>query len=239
MALDVGEFAPHVGHSVVREAGNVVEHPQSSPVHLVASHHGSQAAASSSRSSMPNVPPAPSVPPFALGILASLPPAYQVNPVKIVQGILVRSWLLHHVTFPRSLHPRKCMLRGPPHTWRAQLIAVWFGATVPQEEPSIDLVKPAPPRNWHESSILFDVVLAQGLESGRIAGLVTILPTFQHAVLSMYSVAVSFDPLISGQDVVTQSDIQDVCNLHDCLIFHAAIHFAISRYPPVPDSWFM
>lgn len=183
-------------------------------------------------------PPALQVPDFALGILTDLPLEYQSNPVRIVRGILVRTWLLHHVNFPRSLQPRQCMITGPPHTWRAQILAVWFGTTIPQEDVSIDLVKPHPPRNWHETSILFDVVLAQGLQSGRVAGLVTVSPTFQHAVVRMYSVAVSFLPMISGQDLVTSADIQDLCNLYDCLVFHDHLHLPIDfhRHFHVPSG---
>ena len=209
------------------QAGRVVLAPQSSrPSDAL---HGSSNApsGSSERVDPPGLPSVPVVPQFALGMLAALPVSYQTNPVKIVQGILVRSWFIHHVRFPRSLHPRQCVLRGPPHTWRAQLIAIWFGMLDPHEEPSIDLVKPGPPRNWHESSIVFDVVLAQGLEAGRISGLVSVAPTFQHAALTMYAVAVSFAPFISGQDIVTDADIQDVCNLYSCLLFHDGRHLPI------------
>ena len=167
------------------------------------------------------------VPPFALDIIRSLPVEFQTNPVRIVRGVLVRSWLIHHVTFPRSLNPRQSLLRGPPHLWREQLLRVWFPDNPPQEAVSIDLVHPTPPRNWHETSVLFDVILSQGIEAGRVAALVTISPTIVHPVLRMYSTAVSLAPWISGQDLVTDADIQDLCNLHHCLIFHDQIHLPI------------
>ena len=220
----------------------IVVHPDSSSRRSGTVGPGSQSSAPSQSSAGPSVPPVPPVPSFATGILTSLPLEYQTRPVRIVQGILVRSWLIHHVTLPRSLQSRQCMLQGPPHTWRDQLIAVWFGANIPQEAVSVDLIKPIPPRNWHETSVLFDVVLAQGLESDRVAGLVTVLPTFQHAVLSPYSVAVSFAPLLSGQDVVTQADIQDLCNLYECLIFHEAVFLPIDfnrHFQTIPGVGFV
>lgn len=200
------------------------------------------AASSSAEGSSPSLPlgsnpsahqQAPEVPAFALDVLTSLPQPFLVNPTRIVRGILVRSWLIHHVTLQRSLQPRQLSLRGPPHTWRAQLLAVWFGPHGPQEAVSIDLVKPTPPRNWHEASIVFDVVLAQGLEAGRISAVVTISPTFQHPVVQMYSLAVSFAPHISGQDLITNADVQDLCNLYSCLVFQDRVHLPINL-----DRWF-
>ena len=200
-------------------------------------HMAGQSASLMSRASQPL-----QVPPFALDIIRSLPVEFQANPVRIVQGVLVRSWLLHHVTFPRSLNPRQAVLRGPPHLWRAQLLQAWFGDNVPQEEISIDLVVPSPPRNWHETHLLFDVILAQGVASGRKSCLVTISPTFQHPAIHMYSTAVSFAQVISGQDVVTDSDIQDLCNLHDCLIFQDQVFLPIDftrNFPVQPGAGFV
>lgn len=209
------------------ETAGVVLAPQSSRPSDALPGPSNAPSGSSERTDPPGLPQVPVVPQFALGMLAALPVSYQTNLVKIVQGILVRSWLIHHVRFPRSLQPRQCVLRGPPHTWRAQLIAIWLGLLDPHEEPSIDLIKPGPPRNWHEHSIVFDVVLAQGLEAGRLSGLVTVAPTFQHVALTMYAVAVSFAPALSGQDIVTDADIQDVCNLYSCLLFHDGRHLPI------------
>ena len=202
--------------------------------------HPPEADSSSSASAVPTLRPTgtrqagaanaalpPHVPSFALGIIRGLPIDFQTNPVRIVQGVLVRSWLLHHINLPRSLYPRQVVLRGPPHAWRAQLLQVWFADGPPGEEVAIDLVTPTPPRNWHETSVLFDVILAQGLESGRRSGLVTLSPTFSHPALHMYSVAVSLDRAISGQDLITDADLQDVCNMYACLIFQDQVHLPI------------
>ncbi|CAL1155650.1 unnamed protein product, partial [Cladocopium goreaui] len=69
--------------------------------------------------------------------------------------------------------------------------------------------------------------LESGVEAGRRSGLVTVSPTFVRHDVSMYAVAVSLAPTISGQDLVTDAGIQDVCNVHACLIFQDQFHLPI------------
>ena len=128
-------------------SGDPVAHPGQSGSAASSSESALHSSSLPLRPSVSNVPPGPQVPAFAVGILTDLPLDYQTNPVRIVRGILVRTWLLHHVTFPRSLQSRQCMLTGPPHTWKAQVLATWFGTAIPPDDVSIDLVKPNPPRN--------------------------------------------------------------------------------------------
>ena len=159
------------------------------------------------------------LPPFAQQMMVNLPMEFLTNPVRIVQGFVVRAWYLHHINIPLSLQARQIMLTGPPHLWRAQILTTWADFIIPAEDLTLDLVSPNPPRNWHETHILFDLILAQGLYSGRFSGLVTISPTITEPNLRMYAVAVSLEPVISGQDIVTGADIQPLCNQFDCLVF--------------------
>lgn len=152
------------------------------------------------------------LPPFAQQMIVNLPIEFLRNPTRIVQGVLARVWYLHHVNIPRSLQSRQVMLTGPPHLWRGQILALWSDIIIPAEDVTLDLVNPAPPRNWHETNILFDLILAQGLYTSRFSGLVSISPTITEPSLRMYAVAVSFDSVISGQDVITHSDLQPMCN---------------------------
>ena len=161
------------------------------------------------------------LPLFAQQMIVNLPSEFVTNPVRIVRGVLVRTWYLHHVNIPKSLQARPIMLSGPPHLWRAQILTTWNDFLIPCEDITLDLVNPAPPRNWHETNILFDLILAQGLYAGRMSGLVSVSPTITEPSLRMYAIAVSFAPFISGQDVITESDVQPLCNRFDCLIFHA------------------
>ena len=161
------------------------------------------------------------LPPFAQQMIINLPMEFFSNPVRIVQGVLVRTWYLHHVNIPRSLQARQLMLTGPPHMWRPQILTAWEDLLMPAEDLTLDLVSPNPPRNWHETSIVFDLILAQGLYTGRFSGLVTISPTITDPTLRMYAIAVSLAPDISGQDVVTMADVQPLCNQFECLVFHA------------------
>lgn len=171
------------------------------------------------------------LPPFAQQMMVNLPMEFLTNPTRIVQGFLVRSWYLHHINIPRSLQARQIMLTGPPHLWRGQILLLWDDFLIPGEDITLDLVRPSPPRNWHETSIVFDLILAQGLYAGRFSGLVSISPTITEPSLRMYDAAVSFAPLISGQDIVTDTDVQDLCNRLDCLIFHGQMQIYLDFNP--------
>ena len=171
------------------------------------------------------------LPPFAQQMMINLPMEFLSNPVRIVQGFLVRTWYLHHVNIPRSLQARQVMLTGPPHLWRPHILTVWSDLLIPGEDITLDLVSPAPPRNWHETNIVFDLILAQGLYTGRVSGLTTISPTITEPSLRMYAIAVSFAADISGQDVITESDAQPHCNRFDCLVFHAFAQLFIDFNP--------
>ena len=171
------------------------------------------------------------LPPFAQQMIINLPMEFLSNPVRIVQGVLVRTWYLHHVNIPRSLQARQLMLTGPPHMWRPQILTAWEDLLMPAEDLTLDLVSPNPPRNWHETSIVFDLILAQGLYTGRFSGLVTISPTITDPTLRMYAIAVSLAPDISGQDVVTMADVQPLCNQFECLVFHARAQLYLDFNP--------
>ena len=159
------------------------------------------------------------LPPFAQQMMVNLPLEFLTNPVRIVQGFVVRTWYLHHVNIPLSLQARQLMLTGPPHLWRAQILTAWADFLIPAEDITLDLVSPNPPRNWHETNIVFDLILAQGMYCGRFSGLVSVSPTLTEPNLRMYAVAISLEPIISGQDIITSADIQPLCNRFDCLVF--------------------
>jgi hypothetical protein len=57
------------------------------------------------------------LPPFAQQMMVNLPLEFLTNPVRIVQGFVVRTWYLHHVNIPLSLQARQSLMTGPPHVW--------------------------------------------------------------------------------------------------------------------------
>eukprot|EP00435_Cladocopium_sp_Y103_P030701 s66_g7.t1 len=167
------------------------------------------------------------LPPAVQDLLTSLPDEFQIYPERIVQGFLVRTWFIHHITRPHSVLPRQIVLQGPPQHWRAQILALWQDWIVPGEDLSLDLVKPDPPRAWHEASVLFDLILSQGLYVGRFAGLVTLSPTVTEPTLRMFSIAVSFTSPVSGPQVVQLADVHSWCRRLDCLVFHRHVQLLL------------
>ena len=85
------------------------------------------------------------LPPFAQQMMVNLPLEFLTNPVRIVQGFVVRTWYLHHVNIPLSLQARQIMMTGPPHLWRAQILTTWADLIIPGEDLTLDLVSPTLP----------------------------------------------------------------------------------------------
>eukprot|EP00435_Cladocopium_sp_Y103_P032292 s1431_g8.t1 len=147
------------------------------------------------------------------------------------RGFLVRTWYIHHCTIRRSRVSRCIHLRGPPITWQAQILTVWFDVLIPHEAVAIDVVKPRPPRNRHETRLAFDLILSQGLELDRYAGLITVNPSVHTQQIPRYAMAVSFPPETNGQMIVDFLAFQQVCRTFQCFIVHRWDQLPISPLP--------
>ena len=153
-------------------------------------------------------------------MLRNLPAQFQTNPVRIVQGVLVRTWFLHHVTSPSSMQFRQLVLRGPPHHWHAQVTSVQADRLVPAEAVTIDIVRPNPPRNWHETSIISIWFLLRASIQDvsqdwfRFADI--------HRLKSSHACSCSLvcTRYISGMDVITHAGLAESCQRFDCVVLH-------------------
>eukprot|EP00435_Cladocopium_sp_Y103_P009245 s1408_g2.t1 len=147
------------------------------------------------------------------------------------RGFLVRTWYVHHCTIRRSRVSRCIHLRGPPTTWQAQILTVWFDVLIPHEAVTIDVVKPRPPRSRHETRLAFDLILSQGLELDRYAGLITVNPSVHNPQVPRYAMAVSFPPETNGQMIVDFIAFQQICRRFQCFIVHRWDQLPISPLP--------
>eukprot|EP00435_Cladocopium_sp_Y103_P066007 s750_g28.t1 len=147
------------------------------------------------------------------------------------RGFVVRTWYVHHRTIRRNRVSRCVHLRGPPPVWQAQLLTVWFDVLIPLEAVDIDLVKPRPARTRDERSLAFDIILSQGLELDRFAGLITVTPSMQNPPFFRYAMAVSLPPDVTGLTIIEMLAFQQVCRTYQRFVFHRWTQLELASLP--------
>eukprot|EP00435_Cladocopium_sp_Y103_P037589 s516_g10.t1 len=173
----------------------------------------------------PNRPPV--VPQFARAMLQDLPEEFLTG-VMTLRGFMVRTWYIHHRNVLTNRVPRFLQITGPPHTWAAQVTALWFDRLVPLERLSIHVVQPQPYRSRHDRIIAFDLIVSQGLYIDRRSGLVTVHPPVDDPNVPSVALATSFATRVAGQDIVGSADFHSICQRYRCLIFF--------RWQEIPDT---
>eukprot|EP00435_Cladocopium_sp_Y103_P010921 s3128_g2.t2 len=170
------------------------------------------------------------IPAFVHDMFLDLPEEF-LDANVLQRGFLVRTWYIHHCTIRRSRVSRCIQLRGPPTTWQSQILTVWFDVLVPHEAVEIDLVKPRPPRDRHEARLAFDIILSQGLEVDRFAGLITVNPSVRVPQVPRFAMAVSFPPETHGQMIIDILAFHRVCHTFQCFVAHRWDQLPISPLP--------
>eukprot|EP00435_Cladocopium_sp_Y103_P060951 s84_g22.t1 len=179
----------------------------------------------------PNRPVQPVVlPAFVHDMFLDLPEEFLAADI-FQRGFVVRTWYIHHQTIRRSRVSRCIHLRGPPMAWQALILTTWFDVLVPLEAVEIDLVKPRPPRTMHEGRLAFDIILSQGLEVDRFAGLITVSPSVHTPLVPRYHMAVSFPPEVHGQLIIDIIAFHRVCQTYQCFVAHRWTQLPISPLP--------
>ena len=180
---------------------------------------------------IPNFAGAPVItPPFALDILEGL--RTTDRPVdQEAQEIVVRAWYIHHTHRRFSRIARYLHLSGPPPVWHSQIVALWFDRIVPFEPIDIHVVKPSPFRGENEQHLAFDVILSQGLNEQRFAGLVSIHPSSADPTIPHFAAALSFRAQVSGAWIVRKLAFQPICQMHRCQLFHRWTELPLTGEP--------
>ena len=145
-------------------------------------------------------------------------------------NVPLRSWFLDHATIRQWFAPRIFHLQGPPQTWEDQIVAAWRDQLDDDEWFDVSVIQPSPPRPPHHSAVILDVVIAQSIHIHRYAGLVTVIPG-SNMRFQMYSVAISFSPQISGNDIIRAADASPMCRFRRCTITHRWQEIPVSDHP--------
>eukprot|EP00435_Cladocopium_sp_Y103_P021131 s702_g5.t1 len=183
-------------------------------------HADSGNAGSSSNPSLPEIPR------FARDVFAAFEHRLRSYVPTDVSGPWIRVWYIHLDHHIRSYFARHLQLRGPPHTWREQVVSLWQDVILPDVAASIDLVTPTPPREVHELDLVCDVILAQGIGGRSVAGLVTARPIERSAGPRQYSGAVAFGAAVSKGDIIAGLALDQVCRQRDCHVRHGRTVFS-------------
>lgn len=137
---------------------------------------------------------------------------------RIHESVFLRAWFVHHLHAPQCFQSRVVEINGHWRHWFNDIISAWRDRILPLEQVIFDIVRPNPPRTGVAQEILFDIILSQGLDAPRRAGLVSICKKDDPAQRVAYSVAVSLSEITSGHQIIQQAEYLHECNLNTCSI---------------------
>lgn len=139
---------------------------------------------------------------------------------RIHDSIFLRTWFVHHLHAPQCFHFRVVEINGHWRHWFNDIISAWTDRIQQNEQVIFDIVQPNPPRTGVDQEILFDLILSQGIDAPRRAGLVSICQLNDPAQRVAYAVAVSLSETTSGHQIIQQAEYLHGCNWHVCSIRH-------------------
>ena len=137
-----------------------------------------------------------------------------------MESIFLRTWFIHHLQAPQCFQFREVEINGHWRHWFNDIMSAWTDRILPLEQVIFDIVRPNPPRVGVSHEIMFDVILSQGIEAPRRAGLVSICKKDDPAQRVAYAVAVSLSEVTSGHQIIQQAEFLHGCNWYQCSIRH-------------------
>eukprot|EP00435_Cladocopium_sp_Y103_P051465 s2317_g16.t1 len=170
-------------------------------------------------------PPLPVLPEFARQILQG---EQQPLDEDWTIGITLRTWFLHLPKSPMCTQPRLLQLVGNALSWRQQIIALWLDQIAQVEFLDVYIVTPSPPRPATLGHVAYDVLVVQNLWTFK-SGLVTAMSAQEP--WEYWSVAAFFPPALSGERLVLNAQLQEVCRQHDCMLFHGWNEIPLNDQP--------
>jgi len=150
---------------------------------------------------------------------------------RIQESIFLRSWFVHHIHAPQCFQYRVIEINGHWRLWYQDIIDAWRDRILPLEQVIFDIVHPNPPRTSASHEFLFDLIVSQGIQAPRRAGLVTILQRDDRAARASYAVATSLAEQTSGHQIVQNAEYLHGCQIYQCTIRHGRIQIPFSMEP--------
>jgi len=149
-------------------------------------------------------------------------------------GILrLRTWYLHHQHMIVNFHSRTVELDEDWRRWSDDIIGSWrthlhAGASI-----FFHLVHPDPYRGYLRQEVHCDVIITQGNELPRRAGLLTVHYQGEQTDPHTYAVASSLEMIVSGRRLVEAADADQWClnSFHRCSVAFGWQHIPFDTQP--------
>ena len=150
---------------------------------------------------------------------------------RVHESIFLRSWFVHHIHAPQCFQYRVIEINGHWRLWYQDIIAAWRDRILPMEQVIFDIVYPNPPRTSSSHEFLFDLIVSQGIQAPRRAGLVTILQRDDRAARASYAVATSLPEQTSGHQIVQNAEYLHGCQIYQYSIRHGRMQIPFTMQP--------
>ena len=156
------------------------------------------------------------------------------NHLRIAEGehYCVRTWYIHHTHHPVWRVPRFIDLTEDVLTWHRKVLSSWSDHIHNDELLNIAIATPEVRVQTTHKQHHADLVLIQG-DPERKGAIITVYPPGVEEHLST-TLAVSLPEHVSGMDVITGAEAQDLLLSHACDVFHAGFQLPIGT---VPTHW--
>lgn len=197
--------------------------PRISEVRLTDEHANVPRRIAAASTTPPNAPPnqihLPPPPAFVTDIFGL--PGFLALPHDFLMEntFLVRTWYVHHYHFPRWAVPRFVELDHRWVLWQREIASSWRDMIQPNEDVQFFTVLPDPDRSFLQRQAVADVLVVQGTDAERYAGLLTVHHQNAQGSLHPFAVAVSLPDEVSGLGLAAAADITHLCNTHRCNLF--------------------
>jgi len=195
-------------------------HPEVSKVRLTDDFHNVPRRVAAASTVPPNAPPnqvhLPPPPAFVTDIFGL--PGFLALPHDFLMDntFLIRTWYVHHFHFPRWAVPRFVELDHRWVLWQREIATSWRDMIQPNEEVQFFTVLPDPDRSFLQRQVIADVLVVQGAEADRYAGLLTVHHFDRQGSLRPFALAISLPDEVSGVGLAAAADISHLCNINRC-----------------------
>ena len=149
-------------------------------------------------------------------------------------GVLrLRTWYIHHEHFLTNFHSRIIELDEDWRRWSDDIIGSWRSHLQPHASIFFHLVNPDPYRGYLRQEVYADIIITQGNDLPRRAGLLTVHYQGDQADPHTYAAASSLEMIVSGRRLVEAADASHWCSnaRHKCSISHGWQHIPFDHNP--------
>ena len=144
------------------------------------------------------------------------------------EPVPIRSWYVHHRRVPEWTVPRFHELQGHWRFWAADILSQWDDQISRDDDVALALVFPNPPR---DQSVMFDLLVIQGLDLPRRACLATVTRLSYPQQRAERSLAISLPHLVSAKYIAARAHLVQDCHLHDCTVRHGRTYLTWNDVP--------